>query len=247
MADYHGDAIFFIGHPAFVDEYDHECRRVGTGRIIPRRFHPPNSNMAPTSLFLPRFNNRVRPPQPRFIHRGHPDKFLIYTDGSCLSNGRGDARAGCAFFFEPLPGNHNASTVSFRLENEGPTGEMHRQTSNRAELRAVIAVSRFLPWNQEGFTTLVIATDSEYVVKGATDWVYTWRQNGWMASNGHRILNEDLWLCLFGEVERWHDLGLSIEFWHIPRDWNGVADHGARCAARLNEQDSFVDHDGTMG
>lgn len=245
MADYYGDS-FFIGHTTFVDEYDHDCRRVGSGRIIPRRFHPPNASMRPTSLFLPRLNDRVRHPQPRFIHRGHPDSFLIYTDGSCLSNGRGDARAGCAFFFEPALPDHTSSTVSFRLENEGPTGEMHRQTSNRAELRAVIAASRFLPWHLEGFTTLVIATDSEYVVNGATDWVSSWCQNGWTASNGHRILNEDLWRCLFGEVERWHDLGLRIEFWRIPREWNDIADRAARNAARLHEQDSFVDHDGTV-
>jgi ribonuclease HI len=69
--------------------------------------------------------------------------------------------------------------ANFHLEKEGPFGEPSLQTSNRAELRAVIAALRFRAWQGEGFKSLVIATDSEYVVEGATNWARGWLRNNW--------------------------------------------------------------------
>lgn len=92
---------------------------------------------------------------------------LLMTDGACLDNGQVDPKAGWAFYQgESLDG--QPLVVSGRLEDQGPWGDAGLQTSNRAELRAVIAASRFRFWLGEGFTTVVFATDSSYVVDGAT-------------------------------------------------------------------------------
>jgi ribonuclease HI len=53
-----------------------------------------------------------------------------------------------------------------------------------------------------GFSTLVIATDSDYVVKGATEWVSSWIRKGWKTAKGTAVQNRDLWEALLGEVER---------------------------------------------
>jgi ribonuclease HI len=118
--------------------------------------------------------------------------------------------------------------VSGRLENEGPFGNESVATSNRAELRAAIAALRLQDWRNKGFDSLVLATDSSYVVDGATGWVKGWTRNGWKTRNGGDVKNRDLWDLLLGEVERWEHLGLRVELWNIPRELNGDADSAAK-------------------
>lgn len=110
--------------------------RIGTGRVLFQEFIEPRPTDTPSSLFpgsLARFGNR-------FVRRNKPTELLIYTDGACLDNGHANARAGCGFVFSSAPG--PSSYCNFRLEKQGPTGEVYQPTSNRAELRAVIAALR---------------------------------------------------------------------------------------------------------
>lgn len=157
------------------------------------------------------------------------------TDGACLNNGQPNPRAGWAFFQgESLIG--EPRVVSGRLENQGPWGDAGSQTSNRAELRAVIAALRLRHWRGEGFKTVVFATDSSYVVDGATQWAKDWVNNGWKTkgtegSGGADVKNKDMWELLLGECERAQPFGMAIQFWKIPREWNTLADEGAKKAA----------------
>ncbi|KAF4336031.1 rnase h domain protein [Fusarium beomiforme] len=87
-------------------------------------------------------------------HSLHPDGgqstvVPIYNDGACLGNGQPNPRAGWSFVFRPNQPNRTA-TVTGRLENQGPFRDPHDQTSNRAELRAVITALRFRHWTGEG-------------------------------------------------------------------------------------------------
>ncbi|GLI71980.1 hypothetical protein PoHVEF18_000147 [Penicillium ochrochloron] len=131
--------------------------------------------------------------------------------------------------------------VRFPLESVGPTGERHTHTSNRAELRAVIAALRFRSWDKEEFDCLVIATDSDYVVKGITNWVKAWRRKGWKTRSGTPVKNKDLWQCLLGEIERADENGLRVKFWWIPREWNIEADHHAKAAVDEAPLHEFTD------
>lgn len=139
------------------------------------------------------------------------------------------------------PGNETRA----RLENHGPFGgPAEPQTSNHAELRAVIAVLRFRNWSSwgEGFKSIVVATDSEYVANGATIWAKGWVKKGWKTSAGGAVKNKDLWELLLGEVERWHDEGLRVMFWRIGREFNSVADKAAKKAAEEGaEEEDFMD------
>ena len=142
--------------------------RIGSGRVIPEKFIPPNKTDTPQLLFPPaQYRRQAIPPVHRFIHRSNPTQVLIYTGGTCLVSEREDPSGGCAFVFKFSTSMEIYGHVAFRLENEGPTGQQHQQTSNRAELRAVIGALRFRSWTGEGFKTVVIATDSEYVVNGS--------------------------------------------------------------------------------
>lgn len=66
----------------------------------------------------------------------------IYTDGACSYNGLPNARGGYAFVFNA----DEDGVVAEPLEPQGPTGHVYRPTSNRAELRAVIAALQFRGW-----------------------------------------------------------------------------------------------------
>ena len=81
-----------------------------------------------------------------------------------------------------------AFTISNRLEQDG-----HPQTSNRAEFRAVLASLTLRYWAGEGFSRIVLASDSEYVVKGISQWIFKWRKNGWKMTTGSPVANQDLW------------------------------------------------------
>jgi ribonuclease HI len=201
--------------------------------IVPeiRPFVPPTPTVTPSELFP--LQHRPDRQYPRFVRRSSPGDFLIYTDGACLNNGQADPAAGWGFVFRALEANRpHMGRVSGRLEEHGPSGEHHPQTSNRAELRAVIAALQFRSWFGEGWTRLVIATDSEYVTRGATEWVRAWGRNGWVTSNRTAVKNRDLWEELLGEVMGYREKGMEVCFWRIPRAWNEEADRVAKAGAR---------------
>lgn len=203
-------------------------KRRGVGKVLPSRFQTPQHTSDPAELF-----DKVHLPSHhvyRFVQEGNHSIALAYVDGACSNNGMQNPRAGWAVVYSPLI----ALALSGRLEMKGPFGEQSVATSNRAELRASIAALRLPHWRKEGFETLVIATDSTYVVDGATEWIKSWLRKGWRKSSGEHVKNRDLWEMLLGEVERWHDQGLNVEFWRIPREQNTKADKAAKEAANGN-------------
>ncbi|KAI1452845.1 ribonuclease H-like protein [Annulohypoxylon moriforme] len=202
-------------------------KRRGTGRIFPTKFNPPTSSITPTELFP---GKATYAGLTRYVHRNDPRSVLIFTDGACLDNGQPNPKAGWAFVHGPGLSSKPAITAG-RLESKGPFGDDGIQSSNRAEIRAVIAALRFRHWPGEGFNVMTIATDSEYVAEGSTEWARTWVKSKWETNTGADVKNKDLWEMLLGEVERWNDKGLSIRFWRIPRDWNKIADAAAKEAA----------------
>jgi ribonuclease HI len=111
---------------------------------IPTEFVPRYGDKTSYWPFQPGTTTKASPVPRRFVNQDNPNEFLIYTDGCCLNNGQANPRAGCSAIFRPPTRTRPYyGRVSFALENRGPTGEPHPQTSNRAELRAVIAALRF--------------------------------------------------------------------------------------------------------
>lgn len=200
------------------------------------RFYPPSPNDTPQSLFGPGNSPSPLSSGPRFVRFSNPQELLIYTDGCCLNNGQPNPKAGCAFVFRPATSSYPGGE-HFRLELQGPSGDEYTQTSNRAELRAVIAALKFRAWHGEGFSRLVIATDSDYIVSGITKWIHSWARNGWRTTQGAPVKNRDLWELLIKTVKDKSQsmyVGtnpLEVLFWLIPRKLNTVADQLAKEAA----------------
>ncbi|KAK0111144.1 hypothetical protein ONS95_001520 [Cadophora gregata] len=186
----------------------------------------------------------------RFVRESNNRETLIFTDGACLRNGRPKPTAGCGFVYLPqIPGVSlpvKYGSVPFRLENQSPDGSPAEQTSNRAELRAVIAALQFRVWQGEGWKRLVIATDSEYAVKGATEWFGAWVRKGWKTSKNEPVKNRDLWKLLMKEIRKLARTGVEVSFWKIPREWYAQADGAAKEGAAEEEVSQFMKRIGIM-
>lgn len=239
-----------------------------TEHVFPTKFTPRYPDSAPGSLFQGRVINTDPILTPRFFHRQEPDTYLIYTDGACLNNGQANPRAGWAFVYGPqpqettAPGSYSGArsppgggaalaasrfrTVSGRLENKGPTGLDAPQTSNRAELRAALAVLQFRFWPGECIKTLVIATDSTYLVDAATSWARGWVRNGWTTRQGGDVKNKDLWEALLARTKEFAKFGMKVELWKIPRESNTVADAIAKEAAEEADIANYRDVFGVL-
>ncbi len=101
----------------------------------------------------------------------------IYTDGACKGN--------------PGPGGWGALIIYASEEKEIYGGE-NLTTNNRMELKAVIMALGEINSGRD----ITIFTDSSYVQKGISEWIFKWKQNGWRSSNRKPVKNKDLWVDL---------------------------------------------------
>lgn len=151
--------------------------------------------------------NRCTVPGLRYIRKNNAREMLIYIAGACSYDGTPQACAGYGVKWSAR--NH----LSSRLEGDGP------ETSDRAELRAAIVALGLRVWHGEGFDTVVLACDSEYVVEGISQWVREWKKSdGWpITAQGALWIdgNQDLWEVLFAALREQDDRGVLVQFWVI--------------------------------
>jgi ribonuclease HI len=110
----------------------------------------------------------------------------IFADESCLGNGReGSNPGGAAGVIEYW----NAATE--RLARFDNWVSEPATTNNRMALRSVIEAFRAVSRKGTKFR-VVFTTDSQYLVKGMTEWVHGWNARGWRRKGG-TIENLELW------------------------------------------------------
>lgn len=105
---------------------------------------------------------------------------VIATDGGCSMKNR---LAGWAFVAEVDGQKHSES------------GAFYDMTNNQAELFAAIAGLNWAKTNYGKKGRIVIVTDSEYLQKGANDWLKKWKQRKWKTRKGP-VLNQGYWIAL---------------------------------------------------
>ncbi len=110
----------------------------------------------------------------------------IYADESCLGNGReGDNPGGAAGVIE----HWNAATE--RLTRWDYWISEPSTTNNRMALRSAIEALRIIG-RRGGHFRVLFTSDSQYLVKGMTEWVHGWARKGWRRTGG-AIENLALW------------------------------------------------------
>lgn len=127
----------------------------------------------------------------------------IYTDGSC----------------EPNPGAGGWAALLIFKEREIPiAGADPYTTNNRMELTAAVEAFHALPEPHQ----INFHTDSQYLKRGVTEWLPTWRARNWRRKRG-KLANVDLWKALDAAIQR-HNI-----------DWHWVKAH------RWNKNNNRVD------
>lgn len=152
----------------------------------------------------------------------------LWGDGAVKANGKPEAVAGwgsCIVVDEKLVREFNGQLAA----NPYPP----YQSNNTGELTAIIEGLRL-------FTTpltIHVYTDSEYVLKGATDWHKKWEKTGWKSSTGEPVRNQKLWKELLYVMDG-HDL-----HWHHVKGHSGV-EWNERCdkLAKLGVTGELVDN-----
>jgi len=122
----------------------------------------------------------------------------IFADGACSGN--------------PGVGGYGAILRAGEKERE-LSGCEKMTTNNRMELLGVITALEALkkPCRARVFT------DSNYVVKGMTEWVKGWLRNNWKNSQKKDVLNRDLWERLLKACGP-HEI-----------DWMWIRGHNGHC------------------
>ncbi len=98
----------------------------------------------------------------------------IYTDGACRGN--------------PGPGGWG-TLMRFKGKERELCGGEAETTKNRMELMAVIQGLEALSRSCD----VRITTDSQYVMKGVTEWMANWKKRGWKTAARKPVKNVDLW------------------------------------------------------
>lgn len=92
-------------------------------------------------------------------------------------------------------------------------GGEYDTTNNRMELTAVIEALNWLPEP----CNVTVYCDSQYVLKGMTEYMEAWKGRGWLTSSNKPVKNDDLWRELEKVAAR-HEVD-----WRWVRGHSGVA------------------------
>jgi ribonuclease HI len=134
----------------------------------------------------------------------------IHTDGACSGN--------------PGPGGWGAILQSGGKTRELKGGEA-ATTNNRMELMAAIQALEALTRE----CRVELHTDSQYVMKGISEWIHGWKRRGWLTADKKPVKNDDLWKRLDAARARHHV------------DWRWVKGHAGH---ELNERADALAREG---
>jgi ribonuclease HI len=118
-----------------------------------------------------------------FLFQTRMKSVVIHTDGGCQGN--------------PGPGGW-AAVLTYGAKTKEISGGVPATTNNRMELQAAIEALRALKEACE----VEFFTDSQYVRRGVTEWIWGWKRNGWVTKAKEPVRNADLWRALDEQTRR---------------------------------------------
>lgn len=102
---------------------------------------------------------------------------LIWSDGACSGN--------------PGPGGWGTIIQSGDIITE-LSGNASNTTNNIMELTGALEGIKRAPKGAD----VILTSDSQYLVKGMTEWISGWKRKNWKKADGKPVLNKALWIEL---------------------------------------------------
>jgi ribonuclease HI len=128
---------------------------------------------------------------------------IIFTDGACTGN--------------PGPGGW-ASILAFPEGHVTELGGANPETTNN-RMEMVGALRALASLEEAPSPLIILYTDSTYVIRGITQWIWAWKQRGWRNAEGGEVSNRDLWEELLRQVTRLKPAKIE---WKYVRGHTGV-------------------------
>jgi ribonuclease HI len=119
------------------------------------------------------------------------NKISVFTDGSCLNNGKKNSVGAIGIFFS----DNDPDNIGQAIDNEG-----NKITNQTMELLACIQAFKIIADKNKTtpFNTVYVYTDSTYLINSMTKWYSGWEANGWKNSKNKEVENKDLIQLLYG-------------------------------------------------
>ncbi len=145
-------------------------------------------------------------------------EWRVWSDGSAINN---PGPAGFGVYIEQ--GNGERWTLH---------GSSRNTTNNRAEQYAFLQAVLAIPEDQPA----IIRTDSQYVVKGCTEYRAGWQSRGMRTADKKPVLNTDLWKLIWEAIDQRPLVCIKWTKGHADDQGNAIADRIAREAAHRVKQ-----------
>lgn len=130
-------------------------------------------------------------------------EITIHTDGCCLGNPGKGGYAAVVRRYE------NGVVIKKRVISDNAL----ETTNNKMELMAAVAGLGQIKRNEPAKIT--VFSDSQYVVRGMTEWLPKWQTKGWRTAGGQPVKNQECWEALLAVAD-----GLDVK-WKWGRGHNG--------------------------
>ena len=106
---------------------------------------------------------------------------IIYGDGACSGN--------------PGPGGYGAIVIFPDQTVQELAEHFPQTTNNRMEILAILESLRLLLVSPSFQDThhVDIFTDSVYLIRGVTQWMFGWKKRGWKTAANDAVANQDMW------------------------------------------------------
>jgi ribonuclease HI len=159
---------------------------------------------------------------------------LLYADGACKKNGQKNSIGGWGFV----------------LIWDNLTKECHRAgfenhtTNNRMEIKSVLwgLEEIKIRWGNLKKGNVLVMSDSQYTINGASSWMYGWQRLGWRKrkkENKNPLLNIDLWKQMFDICKEINPTFLWIRG-HTGNHYNELCDNLADTAIKTQSSYSKI-------
>ncbi|KAF2859993.1 ribonuclease H-like protein [Piedraia hortae CBS 480.64] len=158
----------------------------------------------------------------------HSDSIIIAVDGACRNNGMINVPQYASIGV--YANEYSTYNVAERLTPRQVSANL-ALTNQMAELYAGIRGLEVAQQIHADETTeltplkqVIIKSDSMYLVRGMTEWIFKWLANGWVNAKGARVVNWKLFARLDELVKQLNGRGVEVLFWLVPREYNAEAD-----------------------
>lgn len=164
-------------------------------------------------------------------YEGHEDSLIIGIHGECINSKIG-VRSAIGLYY----GYGNSGNISWEIPGKD------NQTKQIAELTACLRALRHATFIMDNrrtlmckarsvvpLNTLVIKSDSEYLVRSLTEWLPKWKANGWKTCKGAPVANANRFQLIETGIAML-EVVVQVKFWLVAKEHNVEASYLAKRA-----------------